>query len=336
MLRRVKGYIPIVFNLIQNLQKWKERKSVLRKLPWKLTMLLLLSSLFLLSGCSTSKIAVLNPQGPVAERQYHLIVYSTILMAIVFVVVLALFFYMVFKYRESNLPADYKPKQIHGNKLLETIWTIIPIIIIIAIAIPTVKANSDLEKVPKESASKKPLTIYVTSADWKWIFSYPEQGIETVNYVNIPTNRPIKFELTSADTMASFWVPELGGQKYTMANMTMQLILQADHPGSYTGRNANFNGEGFAHMDFEVQAQKQSDFNNWVKDVKGSAPKMKKSDYEKLIKVSGLVGRQTYVGTHLKWIDTTPQHSYGAEDQSKKNSRHDMSNMDMSNMNMGN
>ncbi|MCB6771119.1 hypothetical protein LI095_10350, partial [Veillonella atypica] len=86
-------------------------------------------------GCDT-KIAVLDPQGPMAREQYHLIVYSSILMAFVFVVVLGLYLYMVIKYRASRLPADYKPPQIHGHKVLETVWTIIPVLIIIAIAIP--------------------------------------------------------------------------------------------------------------------------------------------------------------------------------------------------------
>jgi len=306
---------------------------VLRKLPWKLTLLLSLTSLFLLGGCDT-KMAVLDPQGPMAREQYHLIVYSAILMAFVFVVVLGLYLYMVIKYRESRLPADYKPPQLHGHKVLEIVWTLIPVLIIIAIAIPTVKANYSVEETPKSLKDKKPLTIYVTSADWKWIFSYPEQGIETVNYANIPTDRPIKFQLTSAGTMASFWVPELGGQKYTMPNMTMQLILSADHPGDYTGRNSNFNGEGFAKMDFNVVAQTQSDFNKWVKEVKSTAPKMKKSDYEKLVKTEGLVGTQTYTGTHLKWVNVHEQHTYGEQSKTKSNESHDHSNMDMSNMDM--
>lgn len=305
---------------------------MLRKLPWKLVLLLSLTSLFLLGGCDT-KFAVLDPQGPMAREQYHLIVYSSILMAFVFVVVLGLYLYMVIKYRASRLPADYKPPQIHGHKVLETVWTIIPVLIIIAIAIPTVKANYSVEETPKSMKNEKPLTVYVTSSEWKWIFSYPEQGIETVNYVNIPAGRPINFELTSSGTMASFWIPELGGQKYTMPNMTMRLILAADHPGEYTGRNANFNGEGFAKMDFDVLAQTPKDFNAWVKEVKSRAPQMKKSDYEKLIKKEGLVGRQTYTGTHLKWDKPDEQKSYYEESEKgeKQNHHHhhDMSGMDM-------
>ncbi|MBS4174845.1 cytochrome aa3 quinol oxidase subunit II [Bacillus sp. FJAT-49736] len=303
-----------------------------KKLPWKSLLFIFVSSLFLLSGCDTSKIAVLNPQGPVAQKQYDLIVYSFWLMMIILVVVLGLFIYMVYKYRAKKLAADYVPPDEHGSKWLEIIWTAIPVVIIIAVAIPTIKANYALEEVPKGYENKKPIVINVTSANWKWIFSYPEQNIETVNYVNIPAGRPVKFQLTSAGTMASFWVPELGGQKYTMPNHSMQLILLADKPGSYEGRNSNFNGEGFAHMDFEVLSQTPGDFDKWVKDVKGTASKMKKSDYNNLLK-EGLVGRMTFTGTHLPWV-TTP-HQHGMLDQKETNQKHhNMDNMDMGNMDM--
>lgn len=306
---------------------WKERKRMrAKKLPWKIVSLVLLSSIFLLSGCDTSKIAVLNPQGPVAQKQYDLIVYSFWLMMIILVVVLGLFIFMVYKYREKRLAADYMPPDQHGNKWLEIIWTAIPIVIIIAVAIPTVKANYQLEDIPKGYEDKKPIVINVTSADWKWIFSYPEQGIETVNYVNIPEDTPVKFQLTSAGTMASFWVPELGGQKYTMPNHSMELILLADKPGSYLGRNANFNGEGFAHMDFEVLSQTQKDFDQWVKDVKNSAPALTKADYNKILK-PGVVGRMTYTGTHLPWVKTPHQH--GMMEKKETNQEHDMKDMDM-------
>ncbi|MBJ6949772.1 cytochrome aa3 quinol oxidase subunit II, partial [Vibrio cholerae] len=88
-------------------------------------------------------------------------------------------------------------------------------IIVIALSIPTVKATYASEEVPKESKHIKPVEIYVTSANWKWLFSYPEEKIETVNYLNIPAGVPIQFKLTSVGPMNAFWVPELGGMKYT-------------------------------------------------------------------------------------------------------------------------
>ncbi|MFP7731856.1 cytochrome aa3 quinol oxidase subunit II [Priestia aryabhattai] len=308
---------------------------------WKLVGLLSALSLVFLSGCS--KLAVLNPQGPVAKTQSDLIIWSMWMMLIVVVVVFAIFIFVLVKYREKPENMDYEPPEQEGNLKMEVIWTAFPIIILILLAVPTVKAIYSAEEVPAESKDKDPIVIHVTSANWKWIFSYPEQNIETVNYVNIPADTPVKFELTSQGPMNSFWVPELGGQKYSMNNMSMPLYLEADKPGSYLGRSANFSGEHFTQMQFEVQAQTDKDFKEWVSDVKSTAGKLTEKKYDQILS-PGVVGRQTYNGTHLKWVDhakdvyipgkelergTGHDHSKMKEDE--KTSNEEMENMDHSN-----
>ena len=117
-----------------------------------------------------------------------------------------------------------------------------------------------VESPPKGYDNKEPLVVYASSSNWKWHFSYPEEGIETVNYVNIPTDRPIEFRLYSFGPITSFWIPQLAGQKYAMSDMVTTIHIAADEEGSYMGRNSNFNGEGFAQMEFETQAMSQDDF----------------------------------------------------------------------------
>ncbi len=273
---------------------------------WKWFSLLPLSLLFFLSGCSENMV-VLHPQGPVAKSEYKLIVWSVGFMAFIIIVVFALFAVILIRYREKPENANYEPPEEEGSTLLEIIWTAIPILIVTALAIPTVKTTFALEKPIRKDV--KPLTIHVTAANWKWIFSYPEQHIETVNYVNIPAGVPVEFKLTSAGPMNSFWVPELGGQKYAMDSMETTLTLQADHPGSYMGRSANFSGKDFTHMEFEVVAQTKDDFEKWVKDVQRTAPKLNKEKYAKILK-PGLVGRMTFSNTHLEWIDHSKQNSH--------------------------
>lgn len=269
---------------------------------------LLVGSLMLfLSGCE-SKLVVFDPQGPAAKSILDLINWSLIFMGIVIAVVFGLFAFIVWKYREREDNKDYEPPDEHGSKTLEIIWTAIPILIVIALTIPTVKTIYDLEKIPKGYEEKEPITIHVTSADWKWIFSYPDQGIETVNYVNIPEDTPVRFKLTSASTMQSFWVPALGGQKYTMNKMETKMYLVADNPGSYLGRNTNFNGRGYADMEFEVLAQTQEEFDKWVKEVQQTAPKLSESKYNELLKPTHL-GRLTYSNTHLEWVNHADMHS---------------------------
>jgi cytochrome aa3-600 menaquinol oxidase subunit 2 len=263
--------------------------------------LLALLPVLLLSGCD-SKMVVFDPKGPAAREILDLINWSLVFMVLVVVVVFALFGYIIWKYRATPENKDYEPPEEHGSTKLELIWTFIPILIVIALTIPTVKTIYKLEKVPAGYENKKPITINVTSADWKWIFSYPEQGIETVNYVNIPAGTPVRFKLTSAGTMQSFWVPQLGGQKYTMNKMETELYLTADEVGEYLGRNTNFNGRGYADMEFTVEAKSTKDFQKWVKDVKSKAPKLTENKYDELLKPTHL-GRETFVGTHLQWVD---------------------------------
>lgn len=254
-----------------------------------------------LSGCETNMV-VFEPQGPVARSITELINWSLLWMLLVVVVVFALFIYIVWKYRERPENMDYEPPEEHGSTLLEIIWTGIPILILVALTIPTVTTLYELEEVPKGYEDKDPITIHVTSADWKWIFSYPEQGIETVNYVNIPEDTPIDFKLTSASTMQSFWVPALGGQKYAMGKMETQMYLIADNPGSYFGRNTNFNGRGYTEMEFEVHAQTRTDFEKWIEEVQNTAQKLTESEYEDLLKPTHL-GRMTFSNTHLEWVN---------------------------------
>ena len=260
---------------------------------------------FILSGCES--MVVFDPQGPVAENIMHLINWSIVLMAIVCLVVFGLFAFIVWKYRGSRKNANYDPEE-HGSTKLELIWTIIPFLIIIALTIPTVKSIYAIDEIPEEYKEKEPIVINVTSADWKWIFSYPEEGIETVNYVNIPAGVPVEFKLTSAGTMQSFWIPALAGQKYTMYGAETDLYVVADHVGSYEGQNTSFNGKGYAEMKFEVESKSLEDYNDWVAEVKETAPKLTEEKYEEIIKPTHL-GRMTFSNTHLEWID----HSKGGD-----------------------
>lgn len=306
------------------------------KKKWFLSLLVLLI-VPMLSGCN---LLVLDPAGPNAERLSGVIKTSILTMSVVLIVVYVLFIFMLSKYRASKQDPDYKPPHIEGSKVLETIWILIPILIVTFLSIVTVRSTADVEATPKAYKDVKPVEIYASSSNWKWHFSYPEENIETVNYVNIPANRPIEFKLYSHNTMTSFWVPQLAGQKYAMVNMINTLHLAADHPGTYWGRNSNFNGAGFAQMEFEVQAMTQKDYDKWVSDVKATAKPLTEKKFNELLK-DGHLGRMTFTGTHLKFHPAPSSHHHGAanEDTKKGGTKHveeqegqDMSEHDMSNM----
>ncbi|MBY6038135.1 cytochrome aa3 quinol oxidase subunit II [Fictibacillus nanhaiensis] len=266
-------------------------------------------AVFMLSGCSN--MVVLDPKGPVGEQQKDLILYSIGFMTFILLVVYGLFAFIVYKYRDHKNHKGYDPDN-EGSHLLETIWWVIPIIIVIALSIPTVKTIYSLEGPPEETKDQKPLVIHATSVNWKWVFSYPEQDIETVNYLHIPEDRPVLFKLTSADSMASFWIPALGGQKYAMAGMETELYLQADEQGTFEGRNSNFTGEGFTDHTFEVHSLTDDAFDKWADETKSGAPELTKEQYDKLM-LPGHVKEMTFSSTHLEWVNHADEADYAVK-----------------------
>lgn len=238
----------------------------------------------LMTGCS-DKFIVLDPKGPIGQQQLDLMIISTLLCLVVILPVLILTFVIVWRYRQKpGRKAKYEPEWEHSTKL-ETIWWGVPIVIIAILAVITFRYSYELEPSKPIEHEAKPIVIQVTSLDWKWLFQYPEQGIATVNYVQFPEDVPIRFELTSDAPMNSFWIPQLGGQIYTMSGMAMKLNLIADEPGSYRGLGANFSGKDFAKMNFTAKATSQEEFDKWAADIRGgSSPALTMEGYEELAK----------------------------------------------------
>lgn len=269
----------------------------------------------LVTGCGAN-IPVLQPKGPVGQEELNLIVFPFIMMTTVALIVFAIFAWIMVKYRARPDNADYVPPETDNNTWLETIWTVIPVLIVVSIAIPTVIVTFHLEKMPQASAKtvsaksvdtlKKPIVIYVASADWKWLFDYPTLGIETVNYVDIPAGEPVDFQLTAIGPMNSFWVPALGGMEMDMPGEDLGLWLQANSPGTFLGRSAQYSGKGFAHMTFNVVAKTQPDFYQWAKNIKANSPQLTTKEYQKLLKpgtvktmnFSGDINPNNYNGTN--------------------------------------
>mgnify|MGYP003557495208 FL=1 len=271
-----------------------------------------LSALFL-GGCD--RLLVLDPKGPQAEVQANDTMLLIYIMGGIVLVVFALLVFMLFKYRASKQSPDYEPPHIHGHWLVEAICIGIPILIVIFLSFRTVESNYLVESAPVEYEEEEPLVIYASSSDWKWHFSYPEQGIETVNYLFIPANRNIEFKLYSFGPITSFWIPQLGGQKYAMADMVTTLHLAADVEGEFWGRNANFAGKGTAEQTFDVTAMSQAEFDEWVEEVHATAEPLTEEKFEELIE-PGHLGRSTYTGTHLEF-SPAPEHNHGTSERSE-------------------
>jgi cytochrome o ubiquinol oxidase subunit II len=230
-------------------------------------------------------IAILSPAGTVADQQQALIQFAAILGLAVILPVFALTFFIVWRFRDGNVKARYRPDW-DSNKKLEAIWWGIPCAIILVLAVVTWQTSHSLDPSRPLESSRKPMTIQVVALNWKWLFIYPEQNIATVNYVQFPEDTPIHFEITSDGPMNSFWIPQLGGQIYAMAGMETTLQLMADNPGSYAGSSANLSGEGFAGMKFTAVSSTNGDFSKWVQSVWESPNRLTIGELEKLSKPS--------------------------------------------------
>lgn len=281
---------------------------------------LFFSLVLLLPGCSS--LTVLNPKGPAARTLSDTIIFSILMMLGVLAVVYILYTVFLVKYRATKKNEGYVPPHEEGNVWLEALWIGVPIIIVAILSVVTVRSTAAVERVPDDYAHQEPIVIYAASSNWKWHFSYPEENIETVNYVNIPTHRPIEFRLYSYGPITSFWIPQLAGQKYAMSDMLTYLNLVADTQGSFMGRNSNFSGRGYAQMQFEALAMSEADYEEWVEEVQATAGELTEDRFKELL-ATDFVGRETYSNTHLDFYPPPMDHGDHGSDTGGDHMDHD-------------
>src|ERR1700759_5140595 len=220
-------------------------------------------SVVALGGCNEG---VLDPKGPIAIAERQILFNSLgIMLAIVIPTILATLA-VAYWFRSSNKRARYLPSFEYSGRLEMLVWSIPAMTVLLVGGVAWVGSH-DLDPRKLMSATAQPVRVQVVSLDWKWLFIYPDQGIATVNQLIVPVSTPISFELTSSGVMNSFFVPQLGGQIYTMAGMVTRLYLQADRVGTYRGMSANYSGDGFADMRFAVDAVQAGAFVRWLDDA---------------------------------------------------------------------
>jgi len=180
---------------------------------------------------------------------------------IVFILVEGALVYVVFKYRRrENQPT---PPQTHGSTKLEIAWTLIPAVILVFIAVPTVKTIF----ITQAQAAPGSLNIDVTGHQWWWEFRYPEYGVTTANEIYIPVGRTVNFRLRSADVIHSFWTPQLGGKRDVVTNRTNYLWYTPDTniaSSVWNGFCVEYCGSSHANMRFRVFTVTPAQFASWI------------------------------------------------------------------------
>ncbi|HEX9128384.1 MAG TPA: cytochrome c oxidase subunit II [Gemmatimonadaceae bacterium] len=180
---------------------------------------------------------------------------------IVFILVEAILVYIVFRYRRRENQGT--PPQTHGSTKLEIAWTLIPAVILVFIAVPTVRTIF----ITQAQAAPGSLNIEVTGHQWWWEFKYPEYGVTTANEIYLPVGRTVNFRLRSADVIHSFWTPQLGGKRDVVTNRTNYMWYTPDTSISsnvWNGFCVEYCGASHANMRFRVFTVSQQQFDSWV------------------------------------------------------------------------
>ena len=180
---------------------------------------------------------------------------------IVFILVEGVLVYVVFKYRRRENQGT--PPQTHGSTKLEIAWTLIPAVILVFIAVPTVKTIF----ITQAAAAPGSLNIDVTGHQWWWEFKYPDLGVTTANEIYLPVGRTVNFRLRSADVIHSFWTPQLGGKRDVVTNRTNYIWYTPDSAISgnvWNGFCVEYCGSSHANMRFRVFTVSQQQFDSWV------------------------------------------------------------------------
>jgi cytochrome c oxidase subunit 2 len=241
-----------------------------RWLHWLRMTSLLAAAALLLTACGRADLSPLNPQGEVAKEQLNIMKISISIMILVVAVVFAIAIYVLIRYRRRP-GNDGIPVQVEGNHKLEIVWTVIPLLLLVILGVPTVQTVFAQAK--DYSKDEDAIIINVTAHQYWWKFEYPDEGIVTAQEMVVPKNRTIVIEAKTADVLHSFWVPALAGKIDTnpAGNVNRMYFKTPDKTGIFLGKCAELCGPAHALMDFKVKVVDEQSYANWLSAMKAPA-----------------------------------------------------------------
>lgn len=240
---------------------------------WRLLSLFSLMAL-LLAGCGKPYLSTLQPQGEAADMQYSLMLLSTGIMVLVIAVVTIIFIYVMVRFRQRKGDENKIPKQVEGSHKLEIIWTVIPILLLLVLAVPTVSATfklADVGPMEGKNRDKNAVVVNVRANLYWWEFEYPDKKIITSQELVVPTNERVYFNLIASDVKHSFWIPSVGGKMDTNTDNVNKFWLEFDKAdnakGMFYGKCAELCGPSHALMDFKVKTLPRAEFDQWTEEM---------------------------------------------------------------------
>ena len=196
------------------------------------------------------------------------------------VFVLFLLLYSIFKFRASKNPM---PSKTSHNTFIEIMWTVIPCLILIVIAVPSFRLLYKQDIIPKAD-----VTIKATGYQWYWGYEYPDQNIafdanmietknlkpnqprllETDNHVVVPVNKVIKVLITANDVLHAWAVPSFGVKRDAVPGRINETWFKAEKEGVYYGQCSELCGSRHAFMPITVRVVSDKQYNEWLKESK--------------------------------------------------------------------
>ena len=208
---------------------------------------------------------IFAPASTPAESIFGLSVFVFSTMAGIFVVVFALLAYAVLRFRSQGSHRT-EPAQIYGSTQVELAWTVIPVLIVVALFLATVRVIGSIQNPPRPQNA---IEVIVTGHQYWWEYRYPHLNIVTANELHVPVSDPVHptptfLTLLSADTDPSFWVPRLGGKTDLIPNHPNQMWIDPHETGLFLGQCAQYCGTQHAKMLLRVYVQSREEFEQWV------------------------------------------------------------------------
>jgi cytochrome c oxidase subunit II len=211
--------------------------------------------------------SIFSPHGTPAHLIVELSMFVLAFAAGIFLVTGGVLAYLLIRYRQRPTDdLDREPAQIYGSNQIELSWTVIPMLIVVMLFLTSARIILNTEYASKPDGA---LDVIVVGHQFWWEFRYPTLGIVTANELHVPVSdprhpTPTYLEMSSADTVHSFWVPRLAGKTDVIPNRLNVMWIDPEMPGLYLGQCAQYCGTQHAKMLLRVYGQSRADFNTWV------------------------------------------------------------------------
>ena len=209
---------------------------------------------------------IFAPASTPAKSIFGLSLFVLAVTGAIFLVVFTLLLYSVVKFRKRKSDDGLEPPQVYGSNQVEIAWTVIPVLIVVALFMATARVIADIQ-----TASLPANTIEVVAIGHQfwWEYRYPGRGVVTANELHVPVSDPSHatptfIKLLSADTDHSFWVPRLAGKTDLIPNHPNSMWIDPQETGLYLGQCAQYCGTQHAKMLLRVYVQSRDEFDRWI------------------------------------------------------------------------